>query len=292
MDPIAVTAALLRNQLPDVTIREGASLMARVASKGDSHAVIVIAGIPVTAKLPPEVQAGATLKLKVQEVTPERVTLQIEPQQPGQAAPAAQPAAQASPNQVIGAFTPVAQPVQAKVEVEERHAAEGRTASRRTSSRWPSRRPRWVGWICGWNCAEIVCSRRSRPLPGVRTTSPTRALSVYAPHWKRQVWTPRSRCALDTSRSIFMPDPKVTAALKYTGDGAPQVVAAGKGHLAASILERAHEAGVPVHRDPALASALAQLSLGQEVPEAMWTAVAEVLAWAYGLSGKGPTPNR
>jgi flagellar biosynthesis protein len=89
-----------------------------------------------------------------------------------------------------------------------------------------------------------------------------------------------------------MPDPNVTAALKYTGDGAPQVVAAGRGYLAASILERAREAGVPVHRDPALASALAQLSLGQEVPEAMWTAVAEVLAWAYGLSGKGPTPNR
>ena len=89
-----------------------------------------------------------------------------------------------------------------------------------------------------------------------------------------------------------MPDPDVTAALKYTGDGAPQVVAAGRGHLAASILERAREAGVPVHRDPELASALAQLSLGQEVPEAMWTAVAEVLAWAYGLSGKGPTPNR
>ena len=35
-----------------------------------------------------------------------------------------------------------------------------------------------------------------------------------------------------------------------------------------------------------------QLSLGQEVPEAMWTAVAEVLAWAYGLSGGPPTPNR
>ena len=48
-----------------------------------------------------------------------------------------------------------------------------------------------------------------------------------------------------------MPDPDVTAALRYTGDGAPQVVAAGKGHLAAQILERAREAGVPVHRDPA-----------------------------------------
>jgi flagellar biosynthesis protein len=89
-----------------------------------------------------------------------------------------------------------------------------------------------------------------------------------------------------------MPDPDVAAALRYTGDGAPQVVAAGKGHLAATILARAREAGVPVHRDPALASALAQLSLGQEVPEAMWTAVAEVLAWAYGLQSGGPTPNR
>jgi flagellar biosynthesis protein len=89
-----------------------------------------------------------------------------------------------------------------------------------------------------------------------------------------------------------MPEPDVTAALRYTGDGAPEVVAAGRGHLAATILARAREAGVPVHRDPELASALAQLSLGQEVPEAMWTAVAEVLAWAYGLHGGGPTPNR
>ena len=92
MDPIAVTAALLRNQLPDVTIREGATLMARVASKGEGHAVIVIAGIPVTAKLPPEVPAGATLKLKVAEVTPERVTLRIEPQPSAKPAPASQPA--------------------------------------------------------------------------------------------------------------------------------------------------------------------------------------------------------
>ena len=100
MDPIAVTAALLRAQLPDVPIREGASLMARVASRGETHAVIVIAGLPVTAKLPPEVEAGAVLKLKVKEVTAERVTMQIDhrssrprsprPQVIGQAAPQAQ----------------------------------------------------------------------------------------------------------------------------------------------------------------------------------------------------------
>ena len=118
MDPIAVTAALLRNQLPEFTIREGASLMARVLSKGEHHAVIVIAGLPVTAQLPPEVPAGATLRLKVQEVTAERVTLQIDPQQPAQS----HSATQTAPNQVIGTFTPGMQPVQARVEVEERPA--------------------------------------------------------------------------------------------------------------------------------------------------------------------------
>jgi flagellar biosynthesis protein len=89
-----------------------------------------------------------------------------------------------------------------------------------------------------------------------------------------------------------MPDPNVTAALQYTGDGAPKVVAAGRGHIAASILERAREAGVPVHRDPELASALTELALGQEIPEQMWTAVAQVLAWAYGLSDKAPPSKR
>ncbi len=89
-----------------------------------------------------------------------------------------------------------------------------------------------------------------------------------------------------------MPDPDLTAALKYTGDGAPKVVAAGRGQVAATILARAREAGVPVHRDPELASALAQLALGDEIPEQMWTAVAQVLAWAYGLSEKRPTTNR
>src|SRR4051794_26315081 len=97
MDPIAVTAALLRAQLPDVPLREGATLMARVASRGEQHAVIVLAGIPLTAQVPPEVQAGATLRLKVHEVTPERVTLQIDPQQPQQAVTPAQSPLAAQP---------------------------------------------------------------------------------------------------------------------------------------------------------------------------------------------------
>jgi hypothetical protein len=80
MEPIAVAAALLRAQLPDVTLRAGSTVMARVASRGEHHAVIVLAGIPLTAQVPPEVENGATLRLKVQEVTPERVTLQLDQQ--------------------------------------------------------------------------------------------------------------------------------------------------------------------------------------------------------------------
>jgi hypothetical protein len=124
MDPIAVTAALLRAQLPDVPLREGASMMARVASRGESHAVIVIAGIPVTAQIPPEVQAGQTLRLRVQEVTPERVTLQIDPQQPTQT-----PAQAPVPTL---ADVPAAMQLRPRVEVEEpparRRGADGEPA--------------------------------------------------------------------------------------------------------------------------------------------------------------------
>ena len=93
MEPIvSVAVATLRAQLPDFTLRVGSTVMARVAAKHEQHAVIVLAGMPLTAKVPDEVQAGSTLKLKVKDVTPERVTLQIEPQVlEGQAAPAAPP---------------------------------------------------------------------------------------------------------------------------------------------------------------------------------------------------------
>jgi flagellar biosynthesis protein len=89
-----------------------------------------------------------------------------------------------------------------------------------------------------------------------------------------------------------MPERDVTAALRYTGTGAPRVVAAGRGHVAAAILEHARSAGVPVHKDPELADALAGLALGQEVPEELWAAVAEALAWAYSVSDAATTTNR
>jgi hypothetical protein len=95
MEPVvAVQTLLLRAQLPELTLRPGASIVARVLSRGEAHGVLVIAGIPLTAQLPEDVGAtGETLKLTVREVTPERVTLQLEqtPPVPPQAPPQDRP---------------------------------------------------------------------------------------------------------------------------------------------------------------------------------------------------------
>ncbi len=93
MEPIvSVATLLLRAQLPDVTLRPGASVMARVASRGEGHGVIVLAGIPLTARLPDGVEAGATLRLRVDEVGPERVVLRMDAQAVNPLAASAPPA--------------------------------------------------------------------------------------------------------------------------------------------------------------------------------------------------------
>ena len=78
--------------------------------------------------------------------------------------------------------------------------------------------------------------------------------------------------------------PRRATALHYEhGDRTPRVTATVTGLVADRIVAAAREAGVPVRSDPALAQALGALELGDDVPEALWTAVAETLAWAYKL---------
>jgi flagellar biosynthesis protein len=84
------------------------------------------------------------------------------------------------------------------------------------------------------------------------------------------------------------PRPRRAAALRYDGsDTAPRVVATGRGIVAERIVAEARAAGVPVRDDAALAEALAGLDLGANVPEELYRAVAEALAWAYRLDARG-----
>jgi flagellar biosynthesis protein len=81
------------------------------------------------------------------------------------------------------------------------------------------------------------------------------------------------------------------SALRYEhGAHAPVLTATGRGHVADRIIAAAKEAGVPVRSDPALAEALGALELDADVPEAMWKAVAETLAWAYRVDARANPP--
>ncbi|MFO8004780.1 EscU/YscU/HrcU family type III secretion system export apparatus switch protein [Thioalkalivibrio sp.] len=82
--------------------------------------------------------------------------------------------------------------------------------------------------------------------------------------------------------------PQRALALHYGGGRAPRITASGGGLVAERILEIAREHGVPVHEDPLLTAALAQVPVGDEIPENLYTAVAEVLAFVYFLSGRTP----
>jgi flagellar biosynthesis protein len=75
-------------------------------------------------------------------------------------------------------------------------------------------------------------------------------------------------------------------ALAYDGQGAPRVVANGAGEVAERIVATALEHGVPLDEDPALAQLLAQVGLGDEIPPHLYAAVAQVLAFAWAVSGR------
>jgi flagellar biosynthesis protein len=77
-------------------------------------------------------------------------------------------------------------------------------------------------------------------------------------------------------------------ALRYQSgsDAAPKVVAKGAGLLADRILELAREHGVHVHEDPDMVEVLSKLNVDTEIPEALYRAVAEVLAFVYRLNAR------
>ena len=84
------------------------------------------------------------------------------------------------------------------------------------------------------------------------------------------------------------PGRRTAVALRYDGKGAPRVTASGHGKVADRILELATEHEVPYQQNAELAQLLSQVELGDEIPQALYVAVAEVLAFAYTLSGREP----
>jgi len=81
----------------------------------------------------------------------------------------------------------------------------------------------------------------------------------------------------------------LSIALRYNRekDHAPMCIAKGAGYVALKIREIAQENDIPVVQDKLLAQTLfKQVSIGDAVPESMYKAVAEILAFVYKLKNK------
>ena len=82
--------------------------------------------------------------------------------------------------------------------------------------------------------------------------------------------------------------PNIAVALQYDGENAPKVTAKGKGDIADRIIELANEHDIPLHTDTDLVKVLSSIPLDDEIPRALYVAIAEVIAFAYLLGGKTP----
>lgn len=85
-----------------------------------------------------------------------------------------------------------------------------------------------------------------------------------------------------------MHKPREAIALVYDGDQAPTLTAKGEGDLAEQIIELAMAYEVPIYENAELASVLARLELGEQIPEALYRTIAEIIAFAWYLKGKRP----
>jgi flagellar biosynthesis protein len=79
---------------------------------------------------------------------------------------------------------------------------------------------------------------------------------------------------------------EIAIALQYDGRNAPKVTAKGYDDMAAKIIEIAKQNDVPIQYQPILAEVLSHIELGEEIPEALYVAVAEIIIFAYILAGK------
>lgn len=88
-------------------------------------------------------------------------------------------------------------------------------------------------------------------------------------------------------------DPELAIALKYDTekDGAPRVIAKGMRLKADKIRDIAKAYGVPVMRNVNLANALFRVDVGQEIPEELYDAVAEILNFVNELQAQAGNPS-
>jgi flagellar biosynthetic protein FlhB len=100
---------------------------------------------------------------------------------------------------------------------------------------------------------------------------------------------------VESATAVIVNPTHVAVALRYDhgSSGAPVVVGKGRGFIALKMREVAEKAGVPIVENIPLARALYKATeLRQEIPPALYRAVAEVLAYVYRLTHSGQNARR
>ena len=92
----------------------------------------------------------------------------------------------------------------------------------------------------------------------------------------------------DTRPPADRPNVAVALSYKHGEDPAPRVVASGRGPVAERILELAKAHGITVRENADVAEMLAALELGEAIPAAAFTVVAEILFYILRANGQLP----
>jgi flagellar biosynthesis protein FlhB len=106
---------------------------------------------------------------------------------------------------------------------------------------------------------------------------------------QREISTNRMMADVATADVVLVNPTRIAVALKYEpGTGAPTVVAKGRGVIAAKIREEAEKHHRPMVADIPLARLLyAECDVGEEIPVALYDAVARILAFVMALRARG-----
>ncbi|OHD62709.1 MAG: hypothetical protein A2176_12805 [Spirochaetes bacterium RBG_13_51_14] len=82
-----------------------------------------------------------------------------------------------------------------------------------------------------------------------------------------------------------MDDDKVGVALEYSGS-VPTILAIARGVLFDRLIQIARKHNITVYQDSNLAQVLSQIPVGSEIPEVLFKAVSEVLAYCYRINSE------
>ncbi len=141
-----------------------------------------------------------------------------------------------------------------------------------------------------WHYANKLKMTRQEVIQESKESDGNPQIKAKIRQMQREMSRRRMMSAVPTADVVVTNPTHYAVALKYAdgAGGAPQVVAKGSDEVAAKIRAIAKENKVAILEAPALARALHKhTEIGDEIPEALYAAVAEVLAYVFQLRAFG-----